>query len=341
VNTSVAAAPGGVIAGAGTFNGTSATVAIDDAPALNPSLISIDAWVKTTNANLISIFNKDQSNGGTNRVWQFRLNAGKAEFVVFNATTNATAASPDAILDNQFHHLCGTWDGNTIRTYVDGALKGSTAFVGSLHSGQTNKAFIGRGENAAAAFFNGVIDEVRLSPVARSADWIRASWDNQKPSAAFITAAPSAVPDLDGDHLPDAWEMAHFNSTYGSNADPDADGLENLIEFALGSDPNSGAAPPGLILLPASATSPCEFIYPQIAGGVGAVGTTYTAAALRYAVEVSSDLTTWHGGPSYVTWSTRREVLPNGMERVGVHLTAPSPATPPRVFARLRVMAVN
>ena len=339
-STALVSAASGIIPGSAELNGTSSNVAINNTAALNPTLISVEAWVKTTSGTgTPSIFTKDQTNGGTNRVWQFRLNLGKPEFLPFNASTNAIAASPTAVNDNQFHHLCGTWDGTTARIYVDGILKNSVPFSGFLKTNQSNKAFIGRSENNSANYFTGSIDEVRLSPVARSADWIRATFDNQKPSAAFLTANAPTTPDVDADHLPDAWEMQHFNSTHTTAPDPDSDGFSNLLEFALGTHPNSGAGQPELTLVPASGSSPHEFIYPQIAGGTGEIGTTYTAAGLRYVVEVSTDLTTWQSGPAVLTWSNRRETLPGGMERVGVHVTAPALSTARQIFTRLHVLA--
>lgn len=46
--------------------------------------------------------------------------------------------------------------------------------------------------------------------------------------------------DLDGDGLPDAWETEHFTGIDAQNGtgDPDADGLNNTRENALGTDPN-------------------------------------------------------------------------------------------------------
>ena len=40
--------------------------------------------------------------------------------------------------------------------------------------------------------------------------------------------------------LPDSWELNYFNNTlFNQSADPDDDGLSNLEEFNLGSDPTS------------------------------------------------------------------------------------------------------
>jgi len=48
-----------------------------------------------------------------------------------------------------------------------------------------------------------------------------------------------ATDDFNNDGLPDCWEIAYFGSiyTYGPNSDPDGDGLSNLQEFQLGTDP--------------------------------------------------------------------------------------------------------
>ena len=52
--------------------------------------------------------------------------------------------------------------------------------------------------------------------------------------------------DTDGDLLPDWWELAHFGSTTGANAnaDPDADLHTNLTEYLAGSDPDDAQSVP-------------------------------------------------------------------------------------------------
>ncbi len=328
------------------LNGTTSTVTIPNAAALNPSFISVEAWIKisSTSTGTYSILSKDKTTNPapTGRVWQFRVNAGKIEFLPFRtATSNANVVSTATVNDDQFHHVCGTWDGSTVRVFVDGVQSGSAAFTGSLTANQPNAAYIGRMETNAPNFFPGTLDEVRLSQSARSANWVKASYDNQKPSATFLTTTPAAAPDLDGDRLTDPWEVAELGATNISDGsqDADQDGASDLLEYATGSDVSSGGVMPVIAVLQPAPTG-AEFVYQQFSGGSGSIGVNYAAAGLRYTVEVSDGLGTWQSGSAFVQWSSRREALSGGFERVGVRVIDPLLLAKSKLFFRLRIQAV-
>ncbi len=84
------------------------------------------------------------------------------------------------------------------------------------------------------------------------------------------------------------WLSANFNpseqadpAVSGPDADPDSDGVVNLLEYAFGSSPRSSAAGPS----------------PAVASGAGVLLLDYPAprhgADLTYSVETSADLVTW------------------------------------------------
>jgi hypothetical protein len=176
--------------------------------------------------------------------------------------------------------------------------------------------------------------------MARSAEWIRASWLSQRPAFAGIGFGSASGADLDGDLLPDAWEMEHFGSIHRGNGidgtDTIGNGVPDLLAFATGVDPMAADGFPFVELVVGPGEAAPAFSYDQIAGGVGTVGVDYEARGLRYVAEFSSDLVNWTSGAEIVAFTGLREPLGNGMERVRVRFLG---ETEGRLFARLRVAA--
>ena len=131
----------------------------------------------------------------------------------------------------------------------------------------------------------------------------------------------------------DTWRFARFtgaqladSAASGASADPDADGLTNLLEYALGGEP---LAPDAVARQPTGAVTPD-----------GRLTLTYFQPSdrsdLAYSVEWISDLAAgpWATGSGIVTETAR--VATEGGELVTVRADADL-ATSPRQFLRLRV----
>ncbi|MBM4092469.1 MAG: DUF2341 domain-containing protein, partial [Planctomycetes bacterium] len=68
------------------------------------------------------------------------------------------------------------------------------------------------------------------------------SWQGERGVMDNLTISTNMPPDLslDGDALPDAWELLYFgNLAQSESDDPDNDGLTNLQEYQLGTDPTN------------------------------------------------------------------------------------------------------
>ena len=131
------------------------------------------------------------------------------------------------------------------------------------------------------------------------------------------------------------WQQANFTSAELTNssisgdlADPDGDGIPNLMEYALGLNPKV----PDLSGLP-------------IASVQNLAGTNYLAIAYKqvlyntdisYTVQVSSDLVTWNSGPGFTASIGPPVDNGNGTETWTVQDTVPSDSTSPR-FIRLKI----
>jgi Concanavalin A-like lectin/glucanases superfamily/Domain of unknown function (DUF2341) len=88
-----------------------------------------------------------------------------------------------------WHHVVGTFDGQW-NIYVDGVKTTSAQTLGPL---PTNEPFLigARDANGGTlSYLNGRIDEVRVSNIARSADWISTEYNNQSNPSTFYTVGP-------------------------------------------------------------------------------------------------------------------------------------------------------
>ncbi len=90
---------------------------------------------------------------------------------------DTSAATKGALSTGVWQHVTTTYNGSLVAFYIDGVSAGSFAKTGSLFLTPRNVRIGGRDTSPLDEFFNGSIDEVRISSVARSADWVRAERD--------------------------------------------------------------------------------------------------------------------------------------------------------------------
>lgn len=168
-------------------------VIIPNSASLNPNYISISAWVKSSilDSQDAHILSKDNSQLSGVRVWQFVSwgTSGHLALIVFNAFDYGIAEGTTNIRDGNLHYVAGTWDGTIIKVYVDKTLEGSTLYSGSLRTGQTNNAFIGKSENFNPGYWNGTIEEIEMYNTALTANQINFIKENP----FFLYEKPSMI----------------------------------------------------------------------------------------------------------------------------------------------------
>ena len=97
--------------------------------------------------------------------------------------------------DYTWHHIVWVRDkaANRMYMYIDGVLEKTITTAGSDVTCSTAPK-IGADNRSGPPNYHGVMDEVRVSNVARSADWLWACYQNQKPNSTLITYSGSYVP---------------------------------------------------------------------------------------------------------------------------------------------------
>jgi hypothetical protein len=80
---------------------------------------------------------------------------------------------------NQWYHVTGVVDrpAGTVKTYVNGVLDKSGTFLGNSPA-----TAVGESPFSLTSSVNASFDEVRAESKARSAEWVKATFDNQKNS---------------------------------------------------------------------------------------------------------------------------------------------------------------
>lgn len=135
-------------------------------------------WADTTSMTVEAWCNPDTISGidtivrrSTSSVftWAINLNAGKPEFQIRNTSgTVVTALAAVAVTAGTTHHIVGTFDGTTLRLYVDGVLAATATSAAPIATG--NPICIGSYHTTANAPFDGRIDEAAVYGTALSAE---------------------------------------------------------------------------------------------------------------------------------------------------------------------------
>jgi RHS repeat-associated protein len=197
----------GIFGSAGWFDGTGNTfLDIPSSTSYKPtSTLTLEAWVNMADGyttNYPDIFSLDFSGKGNgpqtygleeSSVWESPL------FTVdVNGTRGGISANP-RLQGGRWGHVVGTYDGQQMTLYENGVVISMTPAPGVINYGSSKDLDIGTFSPYAAPSgwsFAGLMDEARISTVARSADWITTEYNNQSSPSLFYTigsVTPSAV----------------------------------------------------------------------------------------------------------------------------------------------------
>jgi hypothetical protein len=161
----------GVSGSALSFDGSTGEVRIADNTALEPqSTVTVSAWIKQAGSpGAFRYVVAKGANGCTAASYGLYSGPnGGLEFYVSQGRGSIYARSPDAgqrAWDGNWHLAVGTYDGSTIRLYLDGVQVGSgTPWSGSLEYllPNSNDFYIGNYPGCADHEFLGAIDDVAV-----------------------------------------------------------------------------------------------------------------------------------------------------------------------------------
>jgi hypothetical protein len=171
-----------------TYDGSSdySSVANNSSVDIQGSAITLEVWAKPTNSTAASserLIVKEVSGNADPyvRYGLFRASSGSSQITFFITTGGPgsyTSASGGSTSAGSWTHAVGVYNGTTMTLYVNGSSVATASKTGSIASSSTPLVF-GADTEISSEYFNGVLDEARISNSARSADWIAAEYNNQ------------------------------------------------------------------------------------------------------------------------------------------------------------------
>ncbi|MCO5950926.1 LamG-like jellyroll fold domain-containing protein [Mucilaginibacter flavidus] len=202
------------IAGGGySFNGTSTSIIqnVGTAPNINGAF-TISAWVYyaglTTSDNKIVSNELDYGHNNNSGGYKLSVKTGsiQTETRIANGTNVGNLGTGGTVDNTGWHYIQGTFDGTAtgnFKNYVDGVAstvtmaKNETTMLPSngfmLAMGLDHGTGVVNGGYNDENFYNGKMDEVRVSNVEKTPDWIRAEYYNQTHPREFCDYGESVV----------------------------------------------------------------------------------------------------------------------------------------------------
>jgi hypothetical protein len=177
--------PNGKINGAYIFDGDD-YIRIEDSPNLGGdgtwSQITIEFWIYVTeNQRGTRIISKRGSTSGTYS-YQIGFQTSQSKpyntiyFDIWYAAGSYKEIEYQSLSLNKWYYIVCTYDGSTMKMYVNGTLVSSTPCTGNIYRSTNIPLYIGS-MNSTHYFCKAIIDEVRIYPKALTGDQIRISYN--------------------------------------------------------------------------------------------------------------------------------------------------------------------
>ncbi len=149
--------------------------------------ITTSGWVKRNTLTSSNDFDPIMTKGDTNQAIDYEFgichiysecssNNNAIDFQAGNGSPSGVA-STGSVSANTWNYLSVTRSGSTVRFYINGVLDRTTTMANSFSNNTGYNLLIGADDlGTNFGYFNGVLDELRLSNTARSTDWTRAEY---------------------------------------------------------------------------------------------------------------------------------------------------------------------
>lgn len=194
-NHSTTAGAGQIAGALVAASASSQYVALTDSATLQPTTLTISAWIKSSDATHTQLAFRKANFG-----YFLRLNStGGANSSVFDSGGNNVSAGSRAAADGAWHYFVATFDAtsstsNALKTYFDtqAVQQANAVATGNIKYTASSMQIASDG-GAPTTTWNGSLDEIHIATGARSADWITTEFNNQSNPTAFAVLGQETI----------------------------------------------------------------------------------------------------------------------------------------------------
>jgi hypothetical protein len=167
-------------------------IQVSETSGLRPQNMTVEAWVRAPDSpgqwKYVVAKGGDRCESGSFGLYT-SINGGMAFYVYDGKKWWRSPQVSQAIWDNNWHHVAGTYDGKKVHLYVDGKEIGTgTTFTGRVEYDLPNRElYVGAYRGACDLTFEGDVDEIRVWSAALPVDKI---WDRISSMLSMEPAAP-------------------------------------------------------------------------------------------------------------------------------------------------------
>ena len=190
--------------GANDFMAWGDSTTVDQTPVSPTDTVTVEAWIKeAATAELKTILDRGETADG----YSMFLDAASRIQLWINAGL-AIATGTTVLDDNAWHYVMGTYDKDAggvteVKVYVDGNTtpEGTADYAAAIDYTPEPRRSIGA-LSYASNVVDGLLDELRISTVARTATWMETTYNNISSPGAFIDLGAEEIEGLTINHSP-------------------------------------------------------------------------------------------------------------------------------------------
>ena len=184
----------------------------------NLSGFTIECWV-TLDDKSNQRFMIDKASDAGDRNYGLYINADGGEPTLCFQNSSDEEISVKGSTDfssSGFHFVAGTNDGSTLTLYVNGSSEGSPATGTFNPYTNTHELRVGADDIDTPDYWNGIMDEVRISKIARNSSWINATYHTIAYPTLFLDFGNQEIKNV----APTQSNPSPANNATGQNLNP-------------------------------------------------------------------------------------------------------------------------